>query len=188
MVVCCLCIDLTYPKKAAYSTVSEITHRHTFTPCVPAPGVFLPVPGYRCYTGASLGLQTERRHGHCDPCHPCLTLRSACVSQSVSQSVISRSHPALTPPPVLNPAPPLPSPSTYSRVQCILPTGPLRLGSVVVVYNVLVVSKSKVCVRAGTGALSTPAAGRPPGCDRKGKRNSLQRSSLERRTSRCATC
>ena len=164
MVVCCLCIDLTYPKKAAYSTVSEITHRHTFTPCVPAPGVFLPVPGYRCYTGASLGLQTERRHGHCDPCHPCLTLRSACVSQSVSQSVISRSHPALTPPPVLNPAPPLPSPSTYSRVQCILPTGPLRLGSVVVVYNVLVVSKSKVCVsQRGPGRFQRRRPRPPPG-------------------------
>ena len=30
------------------------------------------------------------------------------ADQSVSKSVISRSHPALTPPPALNPAPPLP--------------------------------------------------------------------------------
>ena len=47
--------------------------------------------------------------------------RKFTVSQSVSQSVISRSRTALTPPPARSPAPPLPAlrpqvPSTPSRV------------------------------------------------------------------------
>ena len=50
----------------------------------------------------------------------------ALLSQSVSQSVISRSYPALTPPPALSPAPPLPFNHKYrvlTRNRVLAPPG-----------------------------------------------------------------